>query len=215
VADDPVERGRDRRRCDHLRLAGSRGHRALAARIHVDERAASRDAPRARGSAGGRAGRGTGDDRVRRLARCACRGDCGRPPTAARAGPRRAVWYSAIRHTLAGRALAHGPLDDLRSFADDYEQAFAALAESVVEEGVGLAREADLAATGRAVESHAGAWRALAETAAGENAAVIVCGSRGRGAVAATVLGSTSSGLVHNADSPVLVVRPHAESGKA
>ena len=118
------------------------------------------------------------------------------------------VWYSAIRHTLAGRALAHSPLRDLRSFADDYEQVFAGQAESVVEEGITLAREAGLDASGRAVESHAGAWRALAETAAGEGAAAIVCGSRGRGAVAATVLGSVSSGLVHNADSPVLIVRP-------
>ena len=40
-----------------------------------------------------------------------------------------------------------------------------------------------------------------------EGAAVIVTGARGRGALASTLLGSVSSGLVHNAEAPVLVVR--------
>jgi nucleotide-binding universal stress UspA family protein len=116
------------------------------------------------------------------------------------------VWYSAIRHTLSGRALAHGPIQDLRAFSADYEQLFADAAAAVVEEGVALAREAGLDAFGRALESDAGAWRALAEAADDAHAAVIVSGSRGRGSVAATVLGSVSSGLVHNAQVPALVV---------
>ena len=57
------------------------------------------------------------------------------------------------------------------------------------------------------IESSPGAWRALAATARAEEAAVIVAGCRGRGALASTVLGSVSSGLVHNAEVPVLVVR--------
>ena len=40
---------------------------------------------------------------------------------------------------------------------------------------------------------------------------MIVVGSRGRGAIASTVLGSVSSGLVHNADVPVLVVPDPAD----
>ena len=45
---------------------------------------------------------------------------------------------------------------------------------------------------------------------------MIVVGSRGRGAIASTVLGSVSSGLVHNADVPVLVVPdPAGISGRA
>jgi len=39
---------------------------------------------------------------------------------------------------------------------------------------------------------------------------VIVAGCRGRGALASTVLGSVSAGLVHNADRPVLIVRDRA-----
>jgi nucleotide-binding universal stress UspA family protein len=34
-----------------------------------------------------------------------------------------------------------------------------------------------------------------------------VCGSRGRGGVARSLLGSVSAGLVHNAEMPTLVIR--------
>jgi nucleotide-binding universal stress UspA family protein len=40
---------------------------------------------------------------------------------------------------------------------------------------------------------------------------VIVAGSRGRGALGSTVLGSVSAGLVHNAELPILIIRePYA-----
>jgi nucleotide-binding universal stress UspA family protein len=118
------------------------------------------------------------------------------------------VWNSPIRHTLSGRALAGVPVGDLREFSADYEQFFADTAAAVVEEGVALAREAGLDATGATVESGSGAWRALAELAGERGAAVIVAGSRGRGGVASTILGSVSSGLVHNSETPALIVRP-------
>jgi nucleotide-binding universal stress UspA family protein len=118
------------------------------------------------------------------------------------------VWYSPMRHTLSGRALAGAPLAELREFATDYDQYFADAAASVAQEGVARAREAGLDASGQAIESDSGAWRALAEAATDHHAAVLVCGSRGRGGVAAAVLGSVSSGLVHNAQMPALIVRP-------
>jgi nucleotide-binding universal stress UspA family protein len=120
------------------------------------------------------------------------------------------VWNSPIRHTLSGRALARAPFGDLRAFSADYEQLYADEAASVVEEGVALAAEAGLDASGEAIESGAGAWRALAEVASDRRAAVIVAGSRGRGGLASTILGSVSSGLVHNAETPVLIVRPES-----
>jgi nucleotide-binding universal stress UspA family protein len=120
------------------------------------------------------------------------------------------VWYSPTRHTLSGRALARGPVGELRVFATDYEQFFADAAAATVEEGVALAREAGLDASGDAIESGSGAWRALAEAASNRHAAVIVAGSRGRGGVASTMLGSVSSGLVHNAETPALIIRPEA-----
>jgi nucleotide-binding universal stress UspA family protein len=116
------------------------------------------------------------------------------------------VWNSPMRNTLSGRALAGAPLSELREFSAEYEQYFADVAASVVEEGVGLAVEADLDASGEAIESGAGAWRALAEVAGDRGAAVIVAGSRGRGGLASTILGSVSSGLVHNAETPALIV---------
>jgi nucleotide-binding universal stress UspA family protein len=120
------------------------------------------------------------------------------------------VWNSPMRHTLSGRALAGAPLGELREFSADYEQFFADAAASVVEERVTLAREAGLDAAGEAIESGSGAWRALAEVASDRHATVIVAGSRGRGGLASTILGSVSSGLVHNAETPVLVVPPES-----
>ncbi|HET8756013.1 MAG TPA: universal stress protein [Solirubrobacteraceae bacterium] len=118
------------------------------------------------------------------------------------------VWSSPLRHTLSGRALARAPLPELREFSADYERYFADVAAAVVEEGVALAREAGIDASGETVESGSGAWRALSELAIERGAAVIVAGSRGRGGIASTILGSVSSGLVHNAETPALIVRP-------
>ena len=118
------------------------------------------------------------------------------------------VWNSPMRNTLSGRALAGAPVDELRAFSADYEQLFADAAASVVEEGVALARAAGLDAAGETIESGSGAWRALADAASERRAAVIVAGSRGRGGLASTILGSVSSGLVHNAETPALIVPP-------
>jgi nucleotide-binding universal stress UspA family protein len=96
----------------------------------------------------------------------------------------------------------------LREFSADYEQYLADAAAAVVEEGAGLAGEAGLDASGEAIESGSGAWRALAEVASERGAAVIVAGSRGLRGMASTILGSVSSGLVHNAELPALIVRP-------
>ena len=120
------------------------------------------------------------------------------------------VWNSPMRHTLSGRALAGAPVGGLRELSADYEQVFADAANSVVKQGVALAREAGLDASGEAIESGSGAWRALAEVASDRQAAVIVAGSRGRGGLASTIFGSVSSGLVHNAETPALIVRPQS-----
>ena len=123
------------------------------------------------------------------------------------------VWYSPVRHSLSGRALAHAPIGELRVVIDDYEAMFADVAGDVVKEGVALARDAGLDASGEAVESGAGAWRELAELADRRSAVVIVCGSRGRSSVASALLGSVSSGLVHNAQTPTLLVRESGSPG--
>jgi nucleotide-binding universal stress UspA family protein len=143
-----------------------------------------------------------GSDGARAAIAAAARLLGGRPATLVH------VWNSPMRNTLSGRALARAPMPELRQFSAEYEQYFADAAAAVAEDGVALAREAGLDASGQTVESGSGAWRALAEVAAELGVAVIVAGSRGRGGLASTILGSVSSGLVHNAETPVLIARP-------
>jgi nucleotide-binding universal stress UspA family protein len=132
--------------------------------------------------------------------------------TAARLFPDRPAvvvhaWRSAVRRSLAGSALLATPLEEVSSIAGDIDELFAGAARDIAEEGAALARERGLAAGARVVESAEATWRALAAAAESERAAVVVVGSRGRGALASAVLGSVSSGLVHNAPLPVLVSR--------
>jgi nucleotide-binding universal stress UspA family protein len=71
---------------------------------------------------------------------------------------------------------------------------------------VAVARAAGLDAVGATVEADDGAWRAIAATAQSHGASVIAVGTRGLGAARSVLLGSVSSGLVQNAELPVLVV---------
>ena len=114
------------------------------------------------------------------------------------------VWESPYRHSLTGRALSSvSELDDVVS---GLETALAEAAAEVTEAGVGLARFAGLDVRGETVDSGDGVWRAVVPFAASVDAAVIVTGARGHGGARSALLGSVSSGLVHNAERPVLIV---------
>jgi nucleotide-binding universal stress UspA family protein len=75
-------------------------------------------------------------------------------------------------------------------------------------EGAELARSLGLDASGEAIEQGGPAWRALVDVARTRRAVAVLAGSRGRGAAAATLLGSVTTGLVQAAAVPVLVVPP-------
>lgn len=120
------------------------------------------------------------------------------------------AWESPLRHSVSGRALSGAPLTEIREFTGDFETWVREVAEATVEDGVGLARQAGLEASGEASESSSAAWRVLAATAKTRDAAVIVAGSQGHGRVASVLLGSVSAGLVHHADRPVLIIRAPA-----
>ena len=112
------------------------------------------------------------------------------------------VWESAVRHTLSGRALASAPLPELRELTSDVDEFYAEVAAEIADEGATLAREHGLTARGQAVEAEGVAWRGLMSAARTAGAAAIVAGA---GDAVSGLLGSVSAGLVHNAETPVLV----------
>ena len=117
------------------------------------------------------------------------------------------AWSSPVQHSLVGGSLLAAPVAEIQEIARDLHEVFADQAQDIAEQGATLAREHGLDARPLAVEATPGPWRALTAAAHTEGAALIVAGSRGRGTVASTMLGSVAASLVHNAELPVLVVR--------
>jgi nucleotide-binding universal stress UspA family protein len=93
----------------------------------------------------------------------------------------------------------------LRSLIDELDTALAEAAVETTEEGVALAHEAGLEAAGETVEANVGVWRSIASLALTRNAAVVATGARGIGGARSALLGSVSSGLIHNAEVPILI----------
>ena len=91
------------------------------------------------------------------------------------------------------------------------EREVVAEAEAAAAEGARLAQALGLVAEPAVARGERQPWEPILAAAAERGADVVVCGSRGRGAVARSVLGSTSSSVLHHADRAVLVV-PEAEA---
>lgn len=79
-------------------------------------------------------------------------------------------------------------------------------AERVAAQGAELAAAAGFAATPVAVQANGPTWERIAAVADEHDAAVIVVGSRGLSGVRSALAGSVSTGVVHHAGRPVLVV---------
>jgi nucleotide-binding universal stress UspA family protein len=116
------------------------------------------------------------------------------------------AWEPVFHRSLTARALDVGPVDDLRATVEDLQEAVADRAAARTQDGVAAARAAGLDAVGDTVESDDGAWRAVATAARAHGASVIAVGTRGLGAARSALLGSVSSGLIKNAELPILVV---------
>jgi len=76
--------------------------------------------------------------------------------------------------------------------------------------GAQLATAAGLDARAETVTGDGASWDDLATAAHRVDADVVACGTRGHGTAARAVLGSVSSGLIHHAGLPVLVVPEEA-----
>jgi nucleotide-binding universal stress UspA family protein len=82
----------------------------------------------------------------------------------------------------------------------------------IAEEGAEVAAEAGLDATPLVVEATGPVWPAITAAADQHAASIIVLGSRGLGGVSSALLGSVSTGVLHHADRPTLIVR-HPDDG--
>jgi nucleotide-binding universal stress UspA family protein len=107
----------------------------------------------------------------------------------------------------APAALLALPGDMVREGAQALDDAGRETAEALAAEGAELARAAGFDAEPRAVRSSGPYFAALLDVADELDARAIVAGSRGRSRIAAAVLGSVSTGLLHHTSRPVLVVR--------
>ena len=92
----------------------------------------------------------------------------------------------------------------------ELERELVAEAEGAASEGVRLAEAAGLSAEPAVAPGERQPWEPILAAASERGAEVVVCGTRGHGPVARSVLGSTSSSLLHHADRAVLVV-PEAD----
>jgi nucleotide-binding universal stress UspA family protein len=125
------------------------------------------------------------------------------------------AWEPVFHRSLVVRALAAAPVDDLHATVEDLHEAFANRSAARTQEGIAAARAAGLDAVGDTVESDEGAWRAVAAAARTHGASVIATGTRGLGAARSALLGSVSSGLIQNAELPILVVPDEPASAAA
>jgi nucleotide-binding universal stress UspA family protein len=107
----------------------------------------------------------------------------------------------------APAALLALPGDMVATAIDTLDEAGREAAEILAAEGAELARAAGFDAEPRAVQSAGPFFAGLLQLANELDARAIVAGSRGRSSLAAAVLGSVSTGLLHHTIRPVLVVR--------
>ena len=118
------------------------------------------------------------------------------------------AWLSFEEAAPAG--LLALPANVVADATEDLDAAQREKAEQLSSEGAELARAAGLDAEARAPHCRGPFFSSLVHLADELDARAVVVGSRGRSSIAAAVLGSVSTGVLHHAQRPVLVVRESA-----
>lgn len=120
------------------------------------------------------------------------------------------VWEAL--ETQIARAGGFAGLVGMPAEADEAEQAAAAKAAG---DGVAAAKEQGFEATARVEQADMAVWRTIVQVADEIDAALIVCGTRGRGGLESVMLGSTSHAVLRHSGRPVLIApEGHAASGR-
>jgi nucleotide-binding universal stress UspA family protein len=116
------------------------------------------------------------------------------------------VWipYSGV----AAGGVAGAPVAVVSRATEELDKTIAEGAERTAHEGARLAAAGGLEARPEAIQASGPVWSTLRDSAEVHGSPAIVVGARGRGSMAAAVLGSTSSALVHHVQLPILVVPP-------
>jgi nucleotide-binding universal stress UspA family protein len=109
---------------------------------------------------------------------------------------------------VAGAGTAGAPVPVITRAAEQIDQEIAVGARRTAEEGTRLAAAEGLEARPEPAQAAGTVWRTLIQSAREHHAAALVVGSRGRSAMGSALLGSVSTGLVHHAPVPILVVPP-------
>jgi nucleotide-binding universal stress UspA family protein len=117
-----------------------------------------------------------------------------------------ATAWTSFEESAPGALLAM-PKDIVRDSVKMLDETNREAAEELAAEGAELASAAGFDAQPRAIRAGGPFFAALLHTADELDARAIVAGSRGRSSLAAAVLGSVSTGLLHHTRRPVLVVR--------
>lgn len=92
--------------------------------------------------------------------------------------------------------------------ASDIDREAESAAQKTAQEGCEHAAAAGFDPRPVALEADGPLWQAIVAAAADHDAAIVVAGSRGLGGVKSALLGSVSSGVLHHAGRPVLVIPP-------
>ena len=124
-----------------------------------------------------------------------------------RPGPAVVVTAWPTLETAAAAALIALPSAIVSEAVVDIDTATREDAEAIAAKGSELAAAAGFEAEPKVIRSSGAVFAAILACADELDAAAIVLGSRGRSTLAATLLGSVSTGVLHHTARPVMVAR--------